>query len=356
MKDRDCLNTSNRIEWIDVCKGILILLMVWGHIPNISDGHNIDVTYMASFFVLSPYYVCWFMQAFFILTGFTTNFNIEGEAFVKKQIKTIIIPWFSFSIISRVFYVLYLGEGLYYNYDGLNYFFLIEDYWFLSALFFSKISLFFLRKTINSDYLMGLVLIGLMTVGFFSIIIFPDCENPYHYYNYLHVKDFLCMVFFLWIGVLLKRYYVFHEILFKTSIVLFMGIFFFYYLLNYIGLNNTILAPVIISHYANIHSIWQLPIYVFYVLTGSFSMFYFVQKIKPLFIFSYFGRNSLVIYCAHFVFLCVYIDMVYLMITPDDSLSSLLFLLSVMTLSLLSIQIIIRLLEYRPFKYLLGKY
>lgn len=350
------LKINNRIEWIDVCKGILILLMVWGHILNISSIHNIDITHMSRFFVLTPYYVCWFMQAFFILTGFTTNFNVGGGVFVKKQLKTIVVPWFSFSIISRIFYVLYSGEGLFYDIDGLNYFFLLEDYWFLSALFFSKITFFFLRRIIKSDYLMGLALIGLMTVGFFSIIVFPDCTNPYHYYNYLHIKDFLCMIFFLWIGVLLKRYYIYHEILFKISIVLFMGMYFFYYLLNYIGLNNSILTPVVISHYANIHSIWQLPIYVFYVITGGFSMFYFVQKIKCLVIFSYFGRNSLIIYCAHFVFLCIYIDFVYLMITPDDTLSSFFFLLSVMTLSLLSLLIIISLFEYRPLKYLLGKF
>ena len=360
MRGDSSINANTRIKWIDVCKGILILLMVWGHIPNISERHGIEVKYMNEFLAMSPYYVCWFMQAFFIMTGFTTNFEVGGGVFVKKQIKTIIIPWLSFSIISRVFYVLYLGEGLYYNYDGLNYFFLIEDYWFLSALFFSKITLFVLKKTIQSEMIICFILICMMVVGFLSIVIFNNTPNPYHYYNYLHFKDFLCMAFFIWVGTILKRYYVYHSFIFKISVAFFVMMFVFRSYLNsllcFIGIEYSVLNPVVISHYANIHSIYQLPIYVFYVLTGSFSMFYFVQKIKPLFIFSYFGRNSLVIYCAHFVFLCVYIDLVYVMITPDNLLSSLLFLLSVMTLSLLSLFIIIRLLEYRPFKYLLGKF
>lgn len=359
MKEKTYLNTNNRnnrIEWIDVCKGILILLMVWGHIPNISQGHNIDITYMSRFLVLMPYYVCWFMQAFFILTGFTTNFNIGGGVFVKKQIKSIIIPWFSFSIISRVFYVLYLDEGLFYNIDGLNYFFLIEDYWFLSALFFSKITFFFLQKTIKSDYLIGLVLIGLMTAGYFSIIMFKNVPNPYHYYNYLHIKDFLCMVLFLWVGVLLKRYYVYHDIFFKVSVVLFGGMYVFRYLFTLFGVNNFIPTPVVISHYANIHSILQLPVYIFYVITGSFTMFYLVQKIKSLFILAYIGRNSLVIYCAHFVLLCVFIDLMYLMITPDGLFTSFLFLFSVLFFTLLSLVLIIKLLNYRPFSFLLGKF
>lgn len=296
------------------------------------------------------------MQAFFILTGFTTNFNIGWGIFVKKQIKTIVVPWFSFSIISRIFYVIYLDEGLFYNIDGLNYFFLIEDYWFLSALFFSKITLFFLQRTIKPDYLIGIALIGFTTAGFFSITMFENSPNPYHYYNYLHIKDFLCMVLFLWVGVLLKRYYVYHEIVFKVSVALFVGMYVLRYLLNFIGVNNSILAPVVISHYANIHSICQLPVYVFYVITGSFAMFYFVQKIKSLFIFSYFGRNSLVIYCVHFVLLCIFVDLMCLMITPDGYFSSFMFLFSVLFFTLLSLALIIKLLKYRPLNYLLGKF
>lgn len=41
MNNNAFLNYNKRIEWIDACKGILILLMVWGHVPNISAGHII---------------------------------------------------------------------------------------------------------------------------------------------------------------------------------------------------------------------------------------------------------------------------------------------------------------------------
>ena len=360
MDERTCQYTKTRIEWIDVCKGILILLMVWGHIPNISERHGIDVTYMNEFLALTPYYICWFMQAFFILTGFTTNFNIRGGDFVKKQIKTLIVPWFCFSLFSRIFYVLYSGEGLFYNIDGINYFFLIEDYWFLSALFFSKITLFVLKKTIQSEMIICFILICMMIVGFLSIVMFNNAPNPYHYYNYLHFKDFLCMAFFIWIGTLLKRYYVYHSIFFKISAAFFVMMFVFRsylnYLLCFIGIEYSILNPVVISHYANIDTLYQLPVYIFYVITGSFTMFYFVQNIKPLSLLSYFGKNSLVVYCAHFVFLCIFIDLIYLFLIPNSCFSSLGFLLSVLSLTLLSCSLIIKLLSYKPFSYILGKF
>ena len=198
---------KERIHWIDIAKGVFIILMVLGHISNMSGSQGIDNTLLLKCIFFASLYGCFFMQGFFVLTGYTTNFEKSFKSYIISNIKLLVIPWLSFSIITRLLSHIVFNKPFVESITGDSYFFLFEDYWFIHALLFSKIAYFFIRKYLKTDLFRALVLLFMMVIGFYSIVYYYRLgyENPYHVNNYFHYKDFLCMAFFLWVGDFIKR-------------------------------------------------------------------------------------------------------------------------------------------------------
>lgn len=77
---------SNRLNWLDIAKGIAILLMVLGHssIPS----------------VLSKFIWAFHMPLFFIASGWTTNWEkTDFIGFTKRKIRTLLVPFFVYSLV-----------------------------------------------------------------------------------------------------------------------------------------------------------------------------------------------------------------------------------------------------------------
>ena len=119
-----------RIEWIDVLKGILIILMIMGHVPNLARRMAYDDTNYHYFYIILAVYGCFFMQTFFMLTGLTTNFNIPFRKFAIKQLKQIVLPYISFCIIAKTIGLIFFNDSIYVKVAGQSIFFIYEGYWF----------------------------------------------------------------------------------------------------------------------------------------------------------------------------------------------------------------------------------
>lgn len=79
----------NRLEWLDIAKGITILLMVIGH-SNIPERLH---------------YLIWVfhMPLFFIASGYSTNWHKYNLAtFIKNKNKTLLVPFAIYSIINII--------------------------------------------------------------------------------------------------------------------------------------------------------------------------------------------------------------------------------------------------------------
>lgn len=79
------MNTkNNRIEWIDAAKGFLIILVVMYH-------------YIQSFCPDLLFFVklvsAFFMQSFFVLSGYLLNKSTPLKIFISKKIKSLFIPY-----------------------------------------------------------------------------------------------------------------------------------------------------------------------------------------------------------------------------------------------------------------------
>lgn len=121
------------------------------------------------------------------------------------------------------------------------------------------------------------------------------------------------------------------------------------------GINDTIIAPVIISHGGNAYTILQIPAYIFYTIMGSLSCFGIIQLFYRKSFLDYVGRNSLVIYCVHFIFLSVYIVPLSAIIYPDSTIKAAMYTVIALFATVISCVPIIFISKYKPFCYLVGK-
>ncbi len=351
---------KKRIYWIDAAKGVLILLMVLGHISNIAGRRGVDDTYLVKCVFYTSLYTCFFMQAFLILTGYTSNFNKDFKSFFISLVKTVVIPWTFFSVISQICRVLVLGEDyLFVPIDGQRFLFIIEDFWFLHVLFGGKLIYYFINKYIKSDLYRCLTCIALMIIGFALFAHSASLGFGYHHNNFFHYKDLLCMVFSLWLGSFCKRKNIFDTLHGKTLVVIIS-----LYLLGHAlrlflrikGIDNMFITPVGLSHGTNIHSILQIPTYLFYVILGSFSFFGLMKYVKKCDILKYFGENSLVVYCSHFIILNAIVLLLIPVYTPDSLVKAIIYTVVVFVSCLFFCSVLIWITKKKPFNYLIGKF
>lgn len=350
---------NSRIAWIDATKGLLILLMVLGHISSIAGDHGVQNVYLTKCLFFSSLYVCFFMQAFLILTGYTSNFDKPVKEFFISLTKTVLVPWVSFSIISQLFRLLNGEGGAFLAINNQKFFFLIEDYWFLHVLFFGKIIYFVIYKMVKNDLVRAVLLLVMMVGGFSIFALYRDSEHTYHFSNYLHYKDTLCMTFFLWVGNYCRRKNVF-DLLKGKYLLIIITLYLLGHALRMLfrvkGLDELMIAPVIISHGGNAVSPLQIPAYLYYVILGSFACFGLMQYLRKCSLMEYLGKNSLVVYCSHFIFLNIFVVLVNEFIPPVNIFSAIMYTVLVLTFCLLSCFALIYFTRFKPFNYLIGKF
>lgn len=92
---------SKRLEYIDVAKGILIMLMVMGHTLNIATYQPEANDFVRNVNLLETLYKGFYMCTFFVITGYCSNFNKPFWNFTKANLKTIVLPAFSLFFINQ---------------------------------------------------------------------------------------------------------------------------------------------------------------------------------------------------------------------------------------------------------------
>lgn len=137
---------EKRIHWADALRGVLILMIVYGHTASNGD-------------MLKHYLYSFHVAAFFFLSGFLFSKGTHGfKAFLKKKFVSLMIPYYIFSVISIAIFTL-LGSfasvkldvaikhgEVYKNILGMLYANAVEGYmkwnlplWFLPCMFAAQL-------------------------------------------------------------------------------------------------------------------------------------------------------------------------------------------------------------------------
>ena len=170
------MNTSltSRIPWIDVCRGIAIILVLYGH-ALANDTQR---------FLIYAFH----MPLFFFLSGIVFRLDKSKHFFsvILKNVRSILLPYFLFAVLTFIASYIILQPqtytyesftkqlyGMFYGNGNKGYLAYNVALWFLPCLFLTKIAFAFLSRFItNKGYLIP-ILIGFSLIGYGLSVFYP---------------------------------------------------------------------------------------------------------------------------------------------------------------------------------------
>lgn len=274
MKERD--------RSIDIAKGIGIFLMVMGH----TTSNKIALQWIYSFH----------MPLFFFLSGIFHSQGNSYKEFLKKKVKTLLVPYFFFSIILFLFFLIvsknigfsagenlsveenFIGIFLGNDKTGLSQMSWGGQLWFIPALFLVENIYYFFCKFKEKIRVILAICCLILNIILSKLI---NINIPWSWLTVLVAINFYTC------GNLLKNIVLKKEEINNIYIVIF-------FVLNIVSkyFNSGI------DMYSNVYG--NMILFLISSYSGIMFLIFFIKTfIKKLKIFEYIGKNSLVILAFH---------------------------------------------------------
>ncbi len=268
------LGNSERISYLDIAKGIAIVLVILGHIYN----ENPIKIWLYSFH----------LPLFFFISGCLLSSknvtNVNMGKIIRDKVRSLIIPYFSFSIIITCLWGIetYLTKrtdltmgSIENNLISVITFRGIEALWFLPCLFAIEIIfIFFIKHLIHKEIIISTIII-------ISLLPFVKLSNNIYYLEIVRV--FVGLVF------LGSGYYLFKSIS-KIDNIIFPIVF--------------LMINIIIANYNGFVDIYSVTLnnYLLYYVSafcGIIGILLLCKKIRQIRTIEFIGVNSLIIFATH---------------------------------------------------------
>lgn len=273
---------NNRLEYIDLFKGILICMVVLGHIVYLLGLHTgIDV-YIFPYTLVSticndwiaPYY----MASFFFVTGYCSTFNKSMKDQIIIDFKRLVVPAMVIPFIMNTIIYIFC--------DNIKTFIPKSLPWFLMALFAGKLIFKYIKDLKSKLLVKWCVLLFLLGVGVIGM-------NKFKSYNYLSLFQAFCFTIFISMGYYLKKYQ--PRVIFGIYA---LGIYMLCVILSKFLVGSCPSLCDIITF-----NLKQTLLYVLMAMSGTISIGVLSHYIGQSKILEYLGKHSLIIYLTHFSFL-----------------------------------------------------
>lgn len=271
------IEESGRVGWVDIAKGITMLIVIWMHVRNNMPSCEMYAQLNRCFSIL-------YMPCFFIISGFF----LKEESFpiyLKKKARTLLLPLFFVYVLSFAIAWLIsrhvpgiLKNDVAFSNLFLSHVFTNGPIWFLSALFFALVIVYFIKKTKN-EVIQLILALTISLLGFYWNKIM-EWRLPMFW------DSGLTAVFFVWIGKYVKI------ILDKISSRLYCCV------LGAITLIVSYLFGATAEMQMNIYNLSPIKYYLLASI-GSFSILFLSKAINENLFLQYVGKNSLVVLCFH---------------------------------------------------------
>lgn len=291
------MGQKQRVEWIDIAKGLGITLVSFGHLSN-GDGQAVWLPALGG--LIAAIYL-FHMPLFYFLGGLTFSRRGGFKAFLVRKAKTLLIPYYIFSLYfiakplavilipslsntfhsshdygnagRQVFNVLIMGDGL----------------WFLMAFFVGELLMYGLTSLFRSHHPHG----GVLLCGVLLIVLtfmnngvaFPAIMLPFQIIKGCQVAGFMA------VG------YAVHDKLLAISRVQSIP--------PTVGLITVYVISAVASLYAGLprHTLWAVNLIAAVAGAGGFSLL--CTAIQHSSLLSRLGRDSLVFYAVNAISLNV---------------------------------------------------
>ncbi len=280
------MNIGNkRKEFIDVAKGIGIILVVLGHLNSAEQP-------------IRNFIYSFHMPLFFLLSGLFFNGDTDFPTLLKKSVKTLLVPYLIFVALDAVVYIFdnnFQVESIAFAFNsralsatGLRLRITNLPIWFLFALFYIRLLYYYVHRSKIVEAI--IIIIGFVLVAVAKYFWYPP--------KCMYIVAIPCFVFYS-MGYRLKNF-VFSLGEKKTTVV---------------GCMLTCLLFVALCVLSNINDCVNIYSYKY----GNVILFYInafigcgltlyislcISKIKGVStVFAYYGRNSVVVMVFHY-YLC----------------------------------------------------
>ncbi len=171
---------TERISWIDIARGIGIILVIYGHGLNAESVRHLIYAFH--------------MPLFFFLSGIVYHHRTYPRftAFIQKSIKSILLPYLLFTSLSYLIWMVnrdphlvsldqfkhHALQMLYANGNNGGLFFNVV-LWFLPCLFITKITFAFITQKISNPRWIAAILFLFSLVGYASSVFFKGVKLPF---------------------------------------------------------------------------------------------------------------------------------------------------------------------------------
>lgn len=269
-----------RLPYLDVAKGGLILSLLithfsialkWAEVPD--SGNFLPIYYV------QPLWLSFFMQCFYVITGYCTGFSHEPKVFAVKQLRQLVIPYFFFATIQMIDFMLSGRIALTPESIRLSYW---GQFWFLHAIFIARVVIYVLARYIRNTKVVLLASAIMLVVGIML-------ENYSIGTNIFYIRHGFIASFFVALGYCFKNTNQVFEKLMKISLIIYPTIILYRFTGHHLPVQDAGISV----------STAEIPLFVLTALSGSLFFLKICSLIHSMKVLEFFGRNSLTIYCLH---------------------------------------------------------
>lgn len=295
--DKVVSSTLNRISWIDICRGIAILFVMYAHaLP--SDSYR----YM---------FYAFHMPLFFFLSGIVFKENFPSYwSFVKKSFKTIMLPYFLFAVLTYFFWFLkehtthntmhdFLQQiyGIFYGNGNGGYLYFNVALWFLPCLFLARIGFAAITRISTQMRFLLPVLFGLSIIGYVLSTYYSFLKLPFG------METAFTAIVFFGLGFLLKKKEQIFQFVQKYNIaVFFIGLI---VLMSLAFLNYQQFGAQIDLRVNRLNNYF---LFYFAAMAGIFCWIAFSMILKRNNILEYIGQRTMILFVWHYLLYSYFTD------------------------------------------------
>lgn len=282
---------GGRLHYIDVAKGLLMLMVVYGHIDGTATGMGFVNSSIEDIHRSVNVFVSFYMPCFFVITGFCGNFEKTFKKFAISSLKSILLPAIFFTFMLSGFWNITSSDEIV---SFIKRIFLCGGgYWFLSALFIARFIYWVINKCPSK--LIFFICITSFVLGF----VLSSLPHEYEYWWFVHA---LCLLPYLGFGQYLKKH---AEIVTSKKYDAYYIVFFFIsfavtVLLSKIGILQKDCffdVPGVTLGFINLNMSMFIPL-VFLSVFGSLLLLSISRRISSSSFLEFLGKNSLIVYCV----------------------------------------------------------
>lgn len=327
---------SHRISYLDVVKGALIILLVFAHFRSALNRTDFKNDYFEYVYGWNSIFTCFYMPAFFLISGYCSNFRKDPKTFLKSLLKSLVLPLFALSLVNDTMYALMV------THQDISTTLLKTiksggTLWFIQALVIAKVICYSIQKVTDALIIMLIATFVLLMAGV-ALNQFNLGSNPFYYQHGLVAS------FFVALGLFLKENQSIYEKALKYCL----------YSYPLLALINFWRSPNITASLSV--SLKTIPLFLILSVCGTLFLIVICKKIKKCSFLEFWGQNSLVVYALHFAPLVYFFKLFYAWIQPISILSFVGALLLLLTTEYMLCCLLMKLFQYKPFKWLLGRY